>query len=218
MKTITIVFLFNIYLCYSQNNQKIIIDYLYKNALFFTDIELINSKIIKSDTLIFKKINEKKIIEIKRNNFQLISYLANNNKLFFILKEKNKINIIKKINYITKENSMNKVFPSDIIKYDFEKDSIPEVIVRFRDQEGPTFKIVVYKWEDDSIKKVLESKSYFNYPSWNPLINIKDIILTKENVIVPFCFGCQSGSEGIEKNAIIKYDKKNKIIFIKDDF
>lgn len=204
-----LIFAFFLQYSFSQIKQINRYEYGYNETVLFEDLDTIIRKKLNKDTTIVYQIEPIKVHYMDENKDRFI-YLGNNYKLFFISSRDNIPYILKKVTEIIKDVNGNKLFPRDFLVNDLNKDGCNEVIVKFIDPEGPVFRIIVFSWIDNNVQMVCESDNLFKYPSWNPLIEEKSIEVSNNQITIPYCIGCQSGSDGREGQLLLFFDFQEK--------
>ncbi|HQN92922.1 MAG TPA: hypothetical protein PLQ09_02305 [Prolixibacteraceae bacterium] len=146
-----------------------------------------------------------KVVTYKDGNTEHYSCLAEDNSIHFLNFAGGKYGLIKSFMFL-KQGDGYLMFPKEI--FSLERG---DVLVVSNEPEGPIFNLSVFKWVNDSIENIFVSKDYFSYPSWNPFIKKEKVRLEKQNVLIPYCDGCQSGKDGtLKQNILIFNEGKRK--------
>jgi hypothetical protein len=183
--------------------------YLYKDSVLFEDSweqfrNQLNVDLYLIDTVSFQNTS---ILKTEKDS--LLIYLSERMRLYFIsLHPNSRGDKLLSVNTIEPLGDCCPFFPSEILHHNLISHGLFHVIIVFVEAEGPMFLINIYEWDSAAsvVSAVYESGYYFSYPSWNPTIEKETIKVKDKKVYIPYCDGCESGTDGVLKWDVLVYD------------
>lgn len=171
--------------------------YLFQNKVLFEDKWEAEKKYQQEDRKLIDTLTFRDTCRFYVNDKKILVYHGEDLSLHFIsIDQNNQVRLLKSIRNLKESSRI--YFAKRIICQDLTGDNIPEITCIFYEAEGPVFKVVIFQFDliENNFKDVYTTNAFFSYPSWNLLVERKTVEVTEGIITIPYCKGCQKGTDG----------------------
>ena len=138
-----------------------------------------------------------------------VAFLAEDRSFFFVELLEEKVVTVHKLPPVQIDSFGSLMFPDDIMKVNLDQDGDEELLLWYTEAEEPPalFKLAIFEplSKGKNLELLIETPPLFPYPSYDPFTPPKSIVIKKNMITIPHCTGCESGREGTEEKAFLKY-------------